>query len=536
MSERIEKNLLNRASTDPTNLNINSTAIKLASGFLIANTAESASCFFEQKMHTAIKNGVMLELLRQILTQPQDFFQDQPPMTLVPKIEAAGQNISRLISSSSVLTGSMLNLLINFIKSPQKKELSAWIALSLCFSALEMKYLRSNYDFTGMYNKTISQMGDSLCNIKSVRFFNGQEEELNRLKEILDSKATMSAKFRNQITTKIFSQLFLLGLYQAYCTWSALHAAGSNQQKIISAFNNSSYIFPVVNSLFSIPDSLSEIHKNYKELQDNLAVLMQGSTIVDIPNAPDLKTLQGQIIFDKVHFKYQRGNFAFSNDDKIEIKPCEKVGLVGKSGCGKTTFANLLLRLFDINSGQILIDGQNIAKVTQKSLRNSIAIVSQETSLFNRSIMENIRYGKQSASDEEVIKSAKKAQIHDFIMTLPQAYNTIVGPSGVTLSGGQAQRISIARAFLKDAPILILDEATSALDSVTEKLIQSALTLLMKNRTTLIIAHRYSTLSEVDRIFLFQDGKIVEQGSPKKLLKTTSKFKELWDAQEKFAK
>ncbi|WP_291398139.1 ATP-binding cassette domain-containing protein [Acinetobacter sp.] len=209
----------------------------------------------------------------------------------------------------------------------------------------------------------------------------------------------------------------------------------------------------------------------------------------------------------------------------------QKVGLVGYSGGGKSTFVNLILRLYDVTDGAILIDGQDIRDVTQDSLRENIAMIPQDPSLFHRSLMENIRYGRADSTDEEVIEAAKKAHAHEFISALPQGYDSLVGERGVKLSGGQRQRIAIARAILKNAPILILDEATSQLDSVTESLIQESLWELMQNKTTIVIAHRLSTLLHMDRILVFDKGKIVEDGTHSELLAKAGLYKTLWDAQ-----
>ena len=219
------------------------------------------------------------------------------------------------------------------------------------------------------------------------------------------------------------------------------------------------------------------------------------------------------------------------SDFSLNIKPGEKVGLVGSSGSGKTTLTKLLLRLADIDSGEILIDKQNIAEATQASLHESIAYVPQEPLLFHRSVRENIAYARPEASDEEIREAAKKASALEFIEGLKDGFDTLVGERGVKLSGGQRQRIAIARAILKDAPILVLDEATSALDSESEKLIQASLETLMKDRTSIVIAHRLSTIAKLDRIIVLSDGKITEDGAHDKLLAMKGDYAKLWKHQ-----
>jgi ATP-binding cassette subfamily B protein len=243
-----------------------------------------------------------------------------------------------------------------------------------------------------------------------------------------------------------------------------------------------------------------------------------------------LRVTKGKITFSKVRFNYKNTKPLFRRKSVI-IEPGQKIGLVGYSGSGKTTFVSLILRLYDVTSGQILIDGQDIRDVTQDSLRCHISLIPQEPSLFHRTVMENIRYGRLEASDEEVIEAAKKAYAHEFIMQLPEAYDSLVGERGIKLSGGQRQRIAIARAILKNAPILMLDEATSQLDSVTEIEIQKSLWVLMQNKTTLVVAHRLSTLLQMDRILVFDQGKIVEDGTHAELLAENGLYKGLWDAQ-----
>ncbi len=264
--------------------------------------------------------------------------------------------------------------------------------------------------------------------------------------------------------------------------------------------------------------------------KEAFSMIITPHDITDAPQAKPMIIQQGEIRFEKVCFQYPNGKEIFRNLN-VTIHGGEKVGLVGYSGSGKTTFANLILRYFDISSGAILIDGQNIANVTQESLREKIAMIPQESTLFHRTLFENIRYGRLEANEEDVIDAARKAFCHDFIATLPDGYHTVIGERGAKLSGGQRQRIAIARAILKDAPILILDEATSALDSATEKKIQQSLDYLMKGRTSLIIAHRLSTLAEVDRILVFKDGEIIEDGNHAELLQKQAYYAHLWHMQ-----
>lgn len=286
----------------------------------------------------------------------------------------------------------------------------------------------------------------------------------------------------------------------------------------------------LMDSLWNVSQNLIRFAQEVGTCTQALNIITPPHGITDVPNAPPLQVTEGKITFEQVTFHYTQANAIFKNKNVV-IEPHTKVGLVGFSGSGKTTFVNLILRFFDVESGRILIDGQDISQVTQDSLHEQIAMIPQDTSLFHRTLMENIRYGNIHASDAEVLEASKRAHCDEFIRELPQGYDSLVGERGIKLSGGQRQRIAIARAILKNAPILILDEATSALDSVTEKHIQAGLHALMQHRTTIVIAHRLSTLSEMDRILVFDKGRIIEDGTHKELLKQKGHYAKMWEMQ-----
>ena len=270
--------------------------------------------------------------------------------------------------------------------------------------------------------------------------------------------------------------------------------------------------------------------KTQATIASALSLIQKSHDIVDSPNAKSLVVNKGEIRFSEVCFSYHAKRFVFDKLN-VTIPAGQKVGLVGFSGSGKSSFVNLILRFYELNSGNILIDDQVTHYVTQESLRSNIAVIPQDSSLFHRTLMENIRYGRLDATDAEVINAAKLAHCHEFIERLEEGYDSLVGERGVKLSGGQRQRIAIARAILKDAPILILDEATSSLDTATEKTIEESLSVLMEGRTTIVIAHRLSTLANMDRILVFDKGSIVEDGSIKELLKAKGHFAMLWNMQ-----
>jgi ATP-binding cassette, subfamily B, multidrug efflux pump len=284
-----------------------------------------------------------------------------------------------------------------------------------------------------------------------------------------------------------------------------------------------------------VMQSVRGVFENIGVVQESMRTIARPHGIVDVPGASVLKVPRGEVRFEGVSFHYGREDGVIDDLD-LTIRPGEKVGLVGTSGAGKTTITSLLLRLHDVEGGRILIDGQDIARVSQDSLRSAIAMVTQDTSLLHRSIRDNIAYGRPDAKESDIVGAAKLAHAHEFILELEdnrgrRGYDAHVGERGVKLSGGQRQRIAIARVILKDAPILVLDEATSALDSEIEAAIQDALTTLMRGKTVIAIAHRLSTIAALDRLVVIDRGRIVEEGSHAELLRIDGLYARLWSRQ-----
>jgi len=291
-----------------------------------------------------------------------------------------------------------------------------------------------------------------------------------------------------------------------------------------------SYLLGLFNQLSSINRNMRHCYDAIADTSEMMEIMKLPHEIADRPNASKLIVKNGEIVLDNVGFYYSDDQPTLKNLS-LEINPGEKLAFVGPSGSGKTTITKLLLRLYDTKTGAILIDGQNIKDVKQESLRNAIAFVPQEPILFHRTLMENIRYGRRDASNQEVFAAAKAAHCTEFIKTLPHGYDTLVGERGIKLSGGERQRIAIARAILKNAPILVLDEATSSLDSNSEALIQDALQKLMKGKTVIVIAHRLSTIMKMDRIVVIEKGRIVAEGTHQDLLKQGGLYEKLWSIQ-----
>lgn len=389
--------------------------------------------------------------------------------------------------------------------------------------------------YSHLHSETRSRLNgrivDSLTNYFAVKIFANKPFELKYVGAL---QAQEVREDRRQLVyiEKVRAILGVLSFFgpalglNGYAYYSWMHNS-ITVGDIVLIFNTS---WSITMTLWITSIELPHFFKEIGICKQALSLLKAPVKVVDVPGAKDIVVKEGKIQFQKVHFRYGEAASLFTNKSVL-IQPGQKIGLVGYSGSGKSTFVNLILRLYNIQSGHILVDGQDIAKVTQDSLRESIALIPQEPTLFHRNILDNIRYGRPGASDEEVMVAAQKAHAHEFIMELSDGYHTLVGERGIKLSGGQRQRIAIARAILKDAPILLLDEATSALDSVTEALIQESLSQLMDGRTTLVVAHRLSTLLTMDRLLVFDQGKIVEDGTHETLIEKKGLYNVLWSAQ-----
>lgn len=380
-------------------------------------------------------------------------------------------------------------------------------------------------------NRATGQLADSITNIQSVKSYARESYENKRYFKYIDKTFMASHNILIADTKRNFFfdsiNIVLMGVIVILMMFGQ-HFFGLSIATLVLAVN---YSGDIIGDLWSIHSVFKSLNRTFGDAAEMTAILDMEDDVVDLPGAKKLSVSHGEIIFDHISFKHQDAKSPIFNEFTLNIKAGERIGLVGVSGSGKTTLTKLLLRFADVNRGSILIDNQNIKNVTQESLRKNLAYVPQETSLFHRSIAENIAYGKPNASQAEIERAARLANAHEFIKDLPNGYNTLVGERGVKLSGGQRQRVAIARAILKDAPVLVLDEATSALDSESEALIQDALKKLMDNRTSLVIAHRLSTVANLDRIIVLDDGKIIEQGTHHELLEKGGAYSKLWSRQ-----
>lgn len=486
------------------------------------------------KVFPLIKADIAEKALHYLGFHSHEYFQTHFSGTIVNKITILDHEIEQIVKI--IINGFLphiLALVIGGIAITSVSPLFSSVIFiwSIIFFIISIKVSSRAKNLSKIFSEAKSQcmgkIGDFIINISNVRLFARNEHELYVIKEKFKD---VISKDQEAQKCRLFIQIFQ-GISVIILILSLLLLLIHLKQLNIITVGDFALIITLSFSLSDTVKTLSSDYINFSTYLGNcsqaLITINQPHDIRDKPETYPLIVTEGKIELKNISFGYKDCNLLFSNQS-ISILGKEKVGIVGFSGSGKSTLVNLIIRLFDVNSGKILIDNQNITEVTQTSLRKNIAFIPQDSALFHRTLMENIRYGNLEATYDEVIDAARKARIHEFIITLPDGYNSIVGERGIKLSGGQRQRIAIARALLKNAPILILDEATGSLDSITEQLIQEGLKELMKNKTTLIVAHRLSTLLTMDRIIVLNNGKIIGDGPHKNLLKTNSLYKELW--------
>ncbi len=396
------------------------------------------------------------------------------------------------------------------------------------FSRWKWKY---DIERAAAQTRTTAYLADTITNNINIKLFTSTTEEKVGFQKVLDTyyrlrKFTFDLNATADAVRAIFTIALEFGvLYFGAKMW----AQGVLTVGDFALFQ--AYIFIVIHRIWDLGNILQDMYEAVADAEEMTIILNTKHEVRDVRQAKELVVKKGAVSFKAVDFNYHKTRSVLKKFS-LKIAPGERIALVGPSGAGKSTIIKLLFRFFDLTAGKITIDGQVIKQVTQHSLREAISLVPQDPILFHRSLMENIRYGRRDATDEEVIEAAKLAHCHEFIIQTAQGYDTLVGERGIKLSGGERQRVAIARAILKNAPIIVLDEATSSLDSHSEMLIQDALKALMKGKTTIVIAHRLSTIMQMDRIIVLEDGKIVEEGSHKVLLrKKAGLYKKLWDLQ-----
>ena len=371
---------------------------------------------------------------------------------------------------------------------------------------------------------------DSLLNFETVKYFGNEEHEAARFDRSMARYERAAVKSWTSLAVLNAGQTAVFSVGLTVCMWLAARGIAAGTMTIGDFVMVNAMLIQLYMPLNFLGSVYRELKQGIIDIEAMFDLLDVAPDIVDRPGATPLQVPNAEIEFDHVSFAYDPLR-PIIKDISFKIPAGHRVAIVGPSGAGKSTISRLLFRFYDVTSGAIRIDGHNIADATQKSLRTAIGMVPQDTVLFNDTIRYNIRYGRPDASEDEIEAAAKLAQIHDFIVSLPQGYDSMVGERGLKLSGGEKQRVSIARTILKGPPILILDEATSALDSKTEQDIQDALALVSRDRTTLVIAHRLSTVIDADEIIVLEAGHIAERGSHEALLKTKGVYASMWDRQ-----
>lgn len=372
---------------------------------------------------------------------------------------------------------------------------------------------------------------DSLLNFETVKYFNAEEREAQRYDRAMAGYADAALKTSYSLAALNFGQVVLITLGLTTMMVMAAFGVQNGTLSVGDFVVVTAYMIQITMPLNFLGTVYREIRQALVDMAEMFDLLNYPTEVTDKPDAPDLKVTGGHLEFKNIQFGYEADRQILLNVS-IDIPAGQTIAIVGPSGSGKSTIGRLLFRFYDASAGSLCIDGQDVRDVTQLSLHQSIGVVPQDTVLFNDTILYNIAYGREGASFAEIEQAAKDAQIHDFIQSLPQGYDTLVGERGLKLSGGEKQRVGIARTLLKNPPILLLDEATSALDSETEHEIQDALDRAGRGRTVLMIAHRLSTVAKADSIVVLEDGQVVERGDHKTLLARKGRYHDLWMLQQ----
>lgn len=511
--------------------------IMLAAGIFILDIANTflnnIGGYWGDQMAARLNKLLSTRYYEHLNTLPQKFFDTELSGKIINRLN---RSITQITSFMQMMSNNFLQFIMTTVFSLALVAYYSWQVALLLFSLYPIyiyltirssntwqKYQATKNEHTDIAS---GRFAEAINQIKVVKSFVQEKNELiffrKHLQKVVDTNKPQSRFWHvrdvrrrlvlNAIFLAVYSFIFVQAANGLYTPGVAVALILLAQQIRIPIFTIS---FLVENTQRAMSDS-----KDYFEIMD------VQPEIVDRPNASNLTVKDGEVVFDAVNFSYD-SNQKVLRDISFSVTPGSKVAMVGESGEGKTTITNLLMRLYEPDGGQITIDGKDIQKITQQSLRQAIGAVFQEPALFSGTIRENIAYAKPNATEKEILAAAKAANAHEFIKNFESGYKTEIGERGLRLSGGQKQRITIARAILKDAPILILDEATSSLDSKSEAMVQEALVRLMKGRTTLIIAHRLSTIQNVDTIVTLKAGKVDEIGSPASLAKTNGIYAQL---------
>lgn len=488
----------------------------------------------EERATTALTELAM----RKLLAHSHGFFADRKVGSIAGDVNTFTRSYMSVmdgvfLSASSVIVNFVSSLIIIAIISPVLLLPLTGLTAMVVYQSLSSIKQRATYrnQRKSLQSKLFGTIADILSNQALVRIFSRQDDEVSRtlkerrrIEQVASKEIDILQRLSSVRQITVFS-------FQIAIILLSIFLFNSSAIGVAAMVFTVTYLGRITGSMFNITAIIRQFEQAFLDAAKITEIIDKVPDINDSTSAKDITVEQGSVELKNVVFSYPENKTRLEkifDGLTLSIPAGQRVGLVGHSGGGKTTLGNLLLRYVDIDSGSIYIDGQNIAHVTQSSLRRSIGFVPQDPFLFHRSLRDNIAYGKPDATDEQIIEAAREAHAMEFIERLPDGLGTVVGERGIKLSGGQRQRIAIARAILKDAPILVLDEATSALDSESEKLIQEALTKLMRSRTSIVIAHRLSTISKLDRIIVLDNGQIVEDGPHDELIAKRGLYAKLW--------
>lgn len=505
-------------------------------GFFIWETIWRMSGLAGMRLVTESEENSSKSLFEYLMNHSRTYFNSKFAGSLINKIGHATSGINSMFSTIlwqyyPLVIGLIIDLVITIsINYLLGIMLFTWTAVFMILNYIMVRRKQHlSYAVASANSVTKGKMIDTISNIAAVHANAYHEHERNFVGRYI--KKYKDKHLKSWMASELI--LFINGALIAVFAFGMISITIYLMKNSLATLGSLVLIITMVGklmrSLFFIGHKMTETIDRYSQIDEGLNELIVPYEVTDKKDAKKLRNVKGSIIFRKVNFSFD--NIVVFDNFNLNIKAGQKIGIVGVSGAGKTTLTNLLMRNHDVEKGSIEIDKHDIRDITRDSLREQIALVPQDVSLFHRTVRENIRYGNLDASDKEVTEAAKKAQAHEFIESFPNGYETYVGERGVRLSGGQRQRVAIARAFVKSAPILLLDEATSALDSEGEMLVQAALANLMQSRTVIAIAHRLSTLRIMDRIVVLEKGHIVEDGTHDSLVKNKGVYAELWNHQ-----
>lgn len=515
--------------------------IWLAVAFLASDVAitlfSNIGGYYGDIMAAKLRKQLNDRYYKHLMSLPQSYYDEELTGTIINRLNRTIVELTTFLNFFAnnffqmILTMVLTLIVVSYFSWEVAVALFVVYPIFLWLTALTSKdWQEHEKNKNKLIDIASGRFAESISQIKVVKSFSQEERELKFFGEHFAKTIGITRKqssywHKMDVLRRLVLNLIFFSIV-AFVFWQTLRGRFS----VGTMFLLIQYANLMRIPLFSMSFFVDQTQRAIAGSRDYFKVLEIEPAITDAPNAKDLKVQKGSIKYTGVHFSYDKKEQVLK-DISFDIKPNQKVALVGESGEGKSTITNILLRLYEPEKGAIFVDGTDIATVTQASLRKQIAVVFQDPSLFSGTIRENIAYARPDATDKEIIAAAKAANAHGFIENLKDGYDTAIGERGLKLSGGQKQRIAIARALLKDAPILILDEATSSLDSKAESQVQEALNVLMEGRTTLIIAHRLSTISHVDKIVTIKKGTVDEVGSPEKLSKTGGIYSQLLELQ-----